>query len=316
MSINFIRTGLWLATLVLTFAVHQAIPSEPAASKEEVFLPKPETAKLASLGFDAVIADYYWIQAIYKVGVTRERPAEFAPYVSKIIDVVTTLDPWVGHPYRFAAIWLTDSPESVRRGNEFLRRAIEHHPEDWRNYFFLGYNLFYYLNENEAAADALETAARLEGSPTYLPRLVARLRSENADLESAVIFLTQLIESSESEEAVAQYQGALDEIDVEIKARYLDRARETYEERAGRDIETVQDLLDPAFAVLEELPPPEPRDLPAAMHKGDRWIVDAKTGRITSTYYNRRYRVNTRARGEAWEAGGSAQAPADPKEAL
>jgi tetratricopeptide (TPR) repeat protein len=292
---------LWLATLALTFAVHRAIPSEPPASREDVFLPKPQLAKLASLGFDAVLSDYYWIQAIYKVGATRERPEEFAPYVSRIIDVVTTLDPWVGHPYRFGAIWLTDSPESVRRGNELLRRGIEYHPDDWRNYFYLGYNHFYYLRENEAAADALEKATELEGSPTYLPRLVARLRSENADLESSVIFLTQLIESSESEDAVAVYQGALDEIDVEIKARGLDRARESFEQLAGHDIEGLHDLVEGRFAVLETLPPAEPRDLPQALHKGDRWFVDPETGRITSTYYNRRYRVNTRAQGEAWE---------------
>lgn len=317
MGISIIRMSLWLATLVLTFAVHQAIPSTPSASREEVFLPKPETAKLASLGFDAVLADYYWIQAIYKVGVTKERPAEFAPYVSKIIDVVTTLDPWVGHPYRFAAIWLTSTPEQVRRGNEFLRRGIEHHPDDWRNYFYLGYNLFYFLGENEAAAEALEKATQLPGSPTYLPRLVARLRSENADLESAVIFLTQLVESGESEEAVAVYQGALDEIDVEIKARYLDRARETYRERAGRDIETVLDLLDERYGVLDELPPPEPRDLPDSLRKGDRWILDPGTGEITSTYYNRRYRVNLRARGDVWTAEQAKASQAkDTKETL
>ncbi len=301
MGIGFIRVGLWFATLVLTFAVHQVIPSEPAASREDVFLPKPQLAKLASLGFDAVLSDYYWIQAIYKVGATRERPEEFAPYLAKIIDVVTTLDPWVGHPYRFGAMWLTDSRESVRRGNELLRRGIEYHPDDWRNYFYLGYNQFYYLDENEAAADSLEMAAELDGSPTYLPRLVARLRSEDADLESSVIFLTQLIESSESEDAAAVYQGALDEIDVEVKARYLDRARESFETLAGRDMENVRDLVEGRFAVLEKLPPAEPRDLPAALHKGDRWFVDPKTGRITSTYYNRRYRVNARALGEEWE---------------
>ncbi|MCP5044893.1 MAG: hypothetical protein GY944_28025 [bacterium] len=298
---TIIRVGMWLMALGLTVGVHQSIPSAPSTSREEVFLPKPQLAKLASFGFDAVLSDYYWIQAIYKVGATRERPAEFAPYVAKIIDVVTTLDPWVGHPYRFGAIWLTDSPESVRKGNAFLRRAIEYHPEDWRNYFYLGYNLFYYLHENEAAADVLEQCAQLEGSPAYLPRLVARLRSEHADLEAAAIFLTELVQTTESDDELAIYQGALDEIDVEIKARYLDRARASYKELSGRDIESVLDLIDGNHAVLDELPPPEPRDLPATLRKGDRWFIDTKSGQITSTYYNRRYRVNTRARGDQWK---------------
>jgi hypothetical protein len=302
-----IRTALWLLALGGTFAIHQQIPSAPAASREEVFLPKPELAKLAAVGFEAVLSDYYWIQAIYKVGATQERPDEYAPYVSKIIDVVTTLDPYVGHPYRFGAIWLTDSKESVRKGNEMLRRGIEYHPDDWRNYFYLGYNLFYYLNENEAAAQVLEDCAKLDGSPQYLPRLVARLRSESADLESSAIFLSQLVHSSESEDAKAIYQGALDEIDVEIKARYLEQARDAYKQLFGRDIETILDLLSGDHPVLAKLPPPEPQELPATLRKGDRWFLDPKTGKITSTYYKRRYRVNSRALGDEWEVDSSGE---------
>jgi len=307
-GVTIIRLALWLFALGGTFVAHQQLPSAPTSSREEVFLPRPELAKLAAMGFEAVLSDYYWIQAIYKVGATRDRPDEYAPYISKIIDVVTTLDPYVGHPYRFGAIWLTDSKQSVRRGNEMLRRGIEYHPDDWRNYFYLGYNLFYYLNENEAAADVLEQCAKLEGSPQYLPRLVARLRSENADIEASAIFLSQLVQSSESDDAAAVYQGALDEIDVEIKARYLDRAREAYRQLYARDIRSIDDLVSGDHPVLAELPPPEPQDLPPALRKGDRWFIDPKTGQITSTYYSRRYRVNSRARGEQWEV----DSPAEP----
>ena len=300
MSVATIRWAFWLLALSVTFGVHQQIPSTRSTSSEEVFLPKPQLAKLASLGFDAVLSDYYWIQAIYKVGATHERPEEFAPYISKIIDVVTTLDPYVGHPYRFGAAWLTDSPESVRKANDLLRRGIEYHPDDWRNYFYLGYNLFYYLNENEAAAEALERATEIEGSPAYLPRLVARLRSEYADLGSAAIFLNELLQTAENDDAIAIYQAALDEIDVEIKARYLDRARESYKALHDRDIAGVEDLVAGAHPILAQLPAPEPKDLPPAMRKGDRWYIDSKTGELTSTYYNRRYRVNARASSGEW----------------
>jgi len=308
-SVKIIRWSVWVLALGIVFGAHQQISSEPAASREEVFLPKPELAKLAAIGFEAVASDYYWIQALYKVGATRDRPSEFAPYIAKIIDVVTTLDPYVGHPYRFGAIWLTDSKESVRRANDLLRRGIEFHPDDWRNYFYLGYNLFYYLNENEAAADALEHAASIEGSPAYLPRLVARLRSEHADLEAAAIFLTELLQTTESEDAVAIYRGALDEIDVEVKARYLERARTSFQELAGRDIKSVDELVTSPHSVLAELPAPEPRELPPALRKGDHWFLDPKTDQITSTYYNRRYRINTRARGKEWEVAPKKAAP-------
>ncbi len=115
------------------------------------------------------------------------------------------------------------------------------------------------------------------------------------------MFLSQLVQSSESDDAAAVYQGALDEIDVEIKARFLDRARGAYRELYARDIESIDDLISGDHPVLAELPPPEPQDFPPALRKGDRWFIDSKTGHITSTYYGRRYRVNSRARGEQWE---------------
>ena len=80
---------------------------------------------------------------------------------------------------------LTGDEAAVREGIRLLRRGIEHHPDEWRNRFYLGFNYFFYLGENAAAAEALEHASKLPGSPRYLPRLVARLRSESADEEAA-----------------------------------------------------------------------------------------------------------------------------------
>ena len=82
-SVRIIRWGLWLLVLAGTYGVHQQIPSTPAASREEVFLPRPELARLASLGFNAVMSDYYWIQAIYKVGGTRDRLTSSHPIFPK-----------------------------------------------------------------------------------------------------------------------------------------------------------------------------------------------------------------------------------------
>jgi hypothetical protein len=294
------RLILGLAIIFSTYGFHKQIPYVAPAERDEVFLPKPDLLKLAALGFDSVISDYYWIQALYKVGGTKQRPEEYASYIANIIDVVTTLDPYVGHPYRFAAIWLTGSEESVRTGNDLLRRGIEYHPLDWRNHFYLGFNQFYYLDENEEAAESLERCIQLEGSPAYLPRLVARLRSETSSLETASIFMSEMMNSTESEEERAVYQSSLDEIEVESKAQFLEKARVSYSQLFGRDIESVEDLTSGEHPMLNELPRPEPDELPESRRKGDHWIVDPKTGKITSTYYGRRYKINIRASAYEW----------------
>ncbi len=280
-----------LALVLATASVHARIPTTPRAQRGQAFVPRPQLAKALSFGFDAVVSDFYWLQAVQVVGSTPQDPSAHATLLGRLIDVVTTLDPWVDHPYRVAAVWLTDSEKSVRTANRLLERGIAHHPDEWRDYFYLGFNHFFYLQENARAADRLEQAAALPGSPAYLPRLVARLRSESGGLEAAALFLNQLIREAPDEASRAAYQGALDEIEIEFRARHLDRARVLYQQRSGRDIGAVEDLLVPPHGVLPVLPDAEPSSLPPALRRGSGWELDPDTGRIQSDYYGSRYEV-------------------------
>ena len=103
----------------------------------------------------------------------------------------------------------------------------------------------------------------------------------------------------------AQIQIALDEIEIEYKARHLDAARDAYRKLAGRDIRRVEDLIRRPFRMLEKLPSPEPDAIPASLARGSKWKLDRKTGRIVSTYLGRRYEVHyaksDRDRLEAWK---------------
>jgi hypothetical protein len=285
--------------------VHAQMPATSRAERGEAFIPRPDVAKLAAFGFDALLADFYWLWAVQIVGRSDTDPSQRALELGRLIDVVTTLDPWVDHPYRFAAVWLIDSEESVRTGNRLLERGIQHHPREWRNRYHLGFNYFFYLQEHGKAAEVLEPAIYLPGSPTYLPRLVARLRSESADIDAAALFLSELIAETPDPNARSHYQGALDEIEVERSARALDRARKKYRARHGRDIEDVWDLVVDLPPIIPALPSPEPSSLPASLRRGARWEIDAESDLIVSSHYGRRYQVNVhpldRQRNEEWQ---------------
>ena len=282
---------LLLVVAVLTVAAHHHLPHDVRIQRGDAYVPRPEFAKRMSLGFDSVLADYYWVQAVLLAGESNDPESE-SVQLGRLIDVVTTLDPWVDHPYRFAAVWLAETLEDVRHGNMLLRRSFPYHPDEWRNRFYLGFNLFYYLDDSAAAAEVLDEASKMTGAPAYLPRLVARLRSESADLAAAGLFLEELVRSSEDGSARASYQAALDEVEVEWRARALDRARESYRELHGRDIESVQQLVTGPQAVLSALPEAEPSSLPAPLRRGSTWQLDPATGQIVSSYFSHRYAVH------------------------
>ena len=170
------RIALLIASACLVGFVHQRMPAASRADQGEPFVPRPEVARATSLGFRAVMADYYWLRAVQIVGAAAV-PQAHGPLLGRLIDVVTTLNPWVDHPYRFAAVWLTEGEDQVRQANRLLARGIEHHPDDWRNHFYLGFNHFYYLGDDAPPRPTCPGGSRRSSPRTRRPiwgRLVAR----------------------------------------------------------------------------------------------------------------------------------------------
>ncbi len=293
------RSALLLVALATAGVAHSRIDTTTRIDQAEIFVPQPRQARLSALGFDALLADHYWLRAVQLVGGERMGVGGHESLVARLIDVVTSLDPWVGHPYRFAAVWLTESRENVRRANALLERAVAYHPRDWRNRHYLGFNHFFFLGENERAAEVLETAVGLPGAPGYLGGLVARLRVDRDGLDTAAAFLAELVRSTQDGYARAEHLRALDEIETERRARILDAARAEYQRRRGRDIVQVAELTRGTDPVLRTLPAAHPHFASFA------WELAPESGEIVSSFYGSRYRLHDhpldRARRERWE---------------
>ena len=294
------RLSCLLVAAVAAGTAHSRISPVPRFGQGETFVPRPEQARLSSLGFAAVVADYHWLHAVQIVGGERGRTEQHAPLLGRLLDVVTALDPWVGHPYRFGALWLTDSPESVRFANRLLARGIAYHPREWRNRHYLGFNHFYYLGDEARAAEILAPAVTLPGAPAYLGPLVAKLRLGLGGLDATEVFVAQLARDTDDEYKRAEYLKELDEIAVERWALGLDAARAEYRRRNGRDLASVEDLVRGPERVLGALPPAHPH------FAGFAWQLHPKTGAIVSSFYRSRYELHIhpldRARRESWSA--------------
>ena len=279
-----IRLLLLSMALCATWVAHARIPApEPGAARAEMPRLERGSAKPLGFGFDTIVADYRWLEAVQLVGHEHADLIAAAPAIQQLVGSVVALDPYVGHPYRFASLWLVNDVEQVSAANRILERGIAYHPNDWRNRFYLSFNYFFYLGDAAAATRELEAAVNLEGAPRYLGALLARLRSGTNGLEAAGAYLGELLKQTEDPWKIAEYQKALDEIETERRARYLDQARLVYRDRNGRDIEKVDDLAAGRDAVLQELPP--------ELH-GWGWVLDPADGQIVSSYYNRRYLLN------------------------
>lgn len=298
----------WGAALLLVLAtagLHEGMDTSSPVRSGRLFVPGVDEARISALGFDLLVSDFHWLQALQLVGGKSQLGTEDFEAVARLIGVVTGLDPWVGHPYRFAAVWLTDSDEDVRTANRLLARGAAYSPGDWRNHFYLGFNHFFYLDDPAAAVRALRRALPLPGAPRYLELLALRLEARaSGDLETAEAFLRQLHEAAESDEARHAYELALYEIRTERHALLLDRAREVFRARHGRDIERVEELLEGPEPVLTKLPPAYPDGNPRF-----HWVIEPERGRIVSSFYHRRYEPHKTRRHEPQRKAASQQTP-------
>ncbi|MBM4384265.1 MAG: hypothetical protein FJ091_12990 [Deltaproteobacteria bacterium] len=274
-----LRCALGVAAAAAIALSDAKLPDDPQQASGDEFVPDPQTARATAFGFHAALADLYWLRAVQIVGSEHGASGRNGT-LGALIDVVTTLDPYVDHAYRFAAVWLIDDDDAVRKGNELLERAIMIHPDDWRHYFYLGFNHFYYLDDQAAAAAALKRAVALEDAPPYLGRLAARLESQGAGLDAAAAFVQELLENATEERERLHYTAALQEIETERRARFLDAARAEYVRIFKRDISRVDDLV--SGRVL--------RNLPADPYESG-WEISEETGEIVSAGIRYRYRL-------------------------
>ena len=300
-----LRGALLAVAVLATGVAHARMDTAGSTEQGESFIPRPAYAKVSALGFDALLADFYWLQAVQIIGRSRGDVSDHEPTLARLIEVVTALDPWVDHPYRFAAVWLTRDQEMVREANKILARGIAYHPVEWRNRYHLGFNHFFFLEDEERAADVLSTAVHLDGAPRYLGALVGRLRANRGGLETAAAFLAQLVHSASDEYARAEYMKALDEIETERRARRLDTARGEFRRRRGRDLAAVGDLVTGPDPVLRRLPGAHPH------FDGFEWTLDEETGSIVSSFYRARYELHVHPsdarRRDRWRAERSAR---------
>ena len=300
------RLACFVVAAAAAGTAHSRISQVSRFGQGETFVPRPEQARLSCFGFAALVADYHWLHAVQIVGSETGPIEQRAPLLSRLLDVVTALDPWVDHPYRFASLWLIDSPERVRFANRLLARGIAYHPREWRNRHYLGFNHFYYLGEEARAAEVLAPAVGMPGSPTYLGALVAKLRLGQGGLDATAVFLAGLVRDTNDEYRRAEYLKELDEIQVERWARQLDAVRAAFRRRTGRDIAAVEDLASGPDHLLSALPPAHPH------FGGFAWELDPETRAIVSSFYGARYALHIhpfdRARRERWRSGAAAEA--------
>jgi hypothetical protein len=189
---------------------------------------RPEFA----FGFRNVLADIAWLQAVQVAGNLKLTPAEYDRLYA-LLNVEADLDPKFEMPYLLGGLVLGESPHHAQNALHVLGRGKVQHPADWRFPFYMGFTHYFSLGDGAEGGRAMAEAARLPGSPAYLPGLATRMLTEAREPEAALKLLEPIVQQESDPARRAVLERRLREVTVERDLQTLESAVEKYREKTG-----------------------------------------------------------------------------------
>ncbi len=261
-------------TAAITVAINHAIPKYGASYHQGSTYRTPAWLRQhVTLGYRRMLAVLYWFDVIGNFGGKLADEADYSLLTEKL-DTITTLDPYAGHAYYTAATTLTWQLHSTRLSGPLLERGIRMMPEEWRWPYYRGFYSYFFDHDDAVAARYLAMAARRPGVPAVLIRLAGKMRAARAGLDTAQLFLEQMLKKRQDPEIRAQLESEIKKIRTERVLRELERRLAVHPGWHG-DV-----------ARLEQLG----IDLPDTLPDGGKVVFDDHL-RPVSSVEKRRYRL-------------------------
>lgn len=194
--------GLTLSALAQHWLDAQRRPELRA--EDALYLTSGEMLKRASLGFDGLLADVYWLRTVLYLGAKLAEQRAAGPdfdvrevrLLKPLLEIITELDPHHVAAYRLGGFFLqrADAAEALN----FIERGIRNNPGEWRLYQDWGFALWQQGRFREAA-DAYARGSRASGAPAWLQPLAATLLIKGGDYATARELLLRLYVTSDDE---------------------------------------------------------------------------------------------------------------------
>ncbi len=196
------RPARWVAVLLLMFTVafiqsrvDLRTPGMQVPS-QLLYVPSGAFLKQTALGYEQAWADLLWFRTIgyYADQVTEKGKFE---YLYHMLDIMTTLDPKWLYPHLFGGITLSLELNRPDLANTLLEKAFTEHPGEWKVPFLIGFNAYFGMGDPATAANYIERASHLPGSPNYLKGFASRLHVMGGGKDRALQFLKEVIQQTE-----------------------------------------------------------------------------------------------------------------------
>jgi tetratricopeptide (TPR) repeat protein len=234
-----------------------------SVENELLFLPSPQTFRLATMGYHEPASDLLWMRAVLLFGEHHGMDGDpgWGMWLAGMIEAIAALDPQWRTPYYYGGTMLR-SIEAIDASDRIFELAIEAMPDDAFFYFALGMNHYLHRGDPQTAVQWITLAATKPNARPWYRVAAAGMLADRDMLPMAIRFLEEQRETTDDPAILEMIDGRLEGLRHDALVMALEEARRGYRLRFGADIERVEDL--------ERLG----RALPADPH-GEQWIIGA-----------------------------------------
>lgn len=249
-------TRAYLAAIALLLAVAVALqvwrdrgwaPYQPATPL--LWLQQPATVRRLALGFDALVADMYWIRTVVYFGQQRLAASGDSTYEAlyPMLNLVTALDPRFKTAYRFGAVFLSERPPGGPDRPDLALRLLQHGaertPERWEYLHDMAFVHYWSHRDYQEAAKWLDRASEVPGAPFWLRSAAASMLVRGGDRESARAIWRQMRDNTDLDWLKATADIRLAQFDALDARDQLNQIVWRYEARTGRMPQDWQELV-------------------------------------------------------------------------
>jgi tetratricopeptide (TPR) repeat protein len=235
--------------IALSRLLDQQRPPLDARIEEERLYMTGKTVKRMSLGFNGLVADWYWMRSLQYVGrkfMNHEGDIQINDLrafdmrlLYPLLDTATTLDPQFMAAYSYGAIVLPAINEED--AIKFIHKGIENNPGAWRLYQHLGY-IYWKRGDYKKAGETYEAGAKIADAPHWMREMSARMAAEGGSHQMAREIYTHLFEQTEDKNLKELLARRLLQVDSLEERDAIRRALESFRARNNRCAKSWKEL--------------------------------------------------------------------------
>ena len=216
-------------------------PPVDSKMEEEKLYVTGAAARRMSLGFNGLIADWYWMRSLQYVGrkvISHGEKVQLddlsaldLKLLYPLLDTATTLDPQFIAVYEYGGVVLPSISEED--AIKLLKKGIENNPSEWRLFHHLGY-IHWQRGDYKKAGEIYAAGAKLLGVPAWLETMSARMLAEGGSRDTAREIYTRIYEESDDQTIKRMAEVRLLQIDSFDERDVIRRVLADHSAQKGR----------------------------------------------------------------------------------